>query len=61
MPVESKTEDEFCARLVMKRVGAWSQERRDAVAKWLREHASELVLHGESYNDKGDFVARIYP
>lgn len=58
MPFESKTEETILAQIMLKRPGSWSQECRDEIAKWLRRHADELMLHGETYNDTGNFIAR---
>lgn len=55
MPLASTIE--AYTRLSMDRPGAWSQEQRDKIAKWLRDQANELMLHGESYVTRTVFLA----
>lgn len=50
--------DIAAAILTVRKPGAMSKRGRTAIAKWLRDRADDIELHGEQLNDTGSFVCR---
>ncbi len=46
------------AVITIKKPGAMTKRGRCEIATWLRNQASNLLKHGNDYNDTGNFVAR---